>query len=191
MKLNLKQRIKNLRTPKEREGLVLSLEKDGNRYYTFPDPVAMPNIRHEQVFARINQVELGITKENLIGFVKTLEEAGSKGELGSVMMLVHYFKNLIEQPINVTPMLYLSMPLIILNDEPVDKVLGSYEDKKLELQKGDEEVRIFFLQCSISMLQQLQTGVISTEVWKEIMNPVRRRIEDQFLNLVTTGTANY
>jgi hypothetical protein len=185
------QRIKNLFTKKEREGLVLSLEKGGNRYYTFADPVAMPNIRHEQVFARIHQVELGITKPHLLAFVKTLEDAGSKGELGNVMMLNNYFKSLIEQPINVTPMLYLSLPLIILNDEPVDKVLDSYEAKKLELQKGDDEVRGFFLGISIITLKSWDQKIESTEVWKEIMNPLARKIEDQFLNLVTTGIVNY
>jgi hypothetical protein len=189
--MSITQRIKNIFTKREREGLVLSLEKDGNRYYTFADPVAMPNIRHEQVFARIHQVELGITKPHLLAFVKTLEDAGNKGDIGSMMMLNNYFKELINQPINVTPMLYLSMPLIILNDEPVDKVLESYEAKKLELQKGDDEVSGFFLALSINLLQQYQKGLESTAVWKEIMNPLSRKIEDQFLNLVTTGTANY
>lgn len=181
---NLYQRIIKGKDWNKRDGLVLSLVKDGNRFYTFSDAVAMPNIRHENVFARTEQVSLGVTPESQQAFVKTMKDAGVKGEIGNMMMLLNYYEQVINQPINLTPMLYLSNPVVVLNDEPIDEMKQSYQDEKMKLQQEDEQIRVFFLKRSLSILHNSQQDLTDTEIWTELMNPTARKIESQFLKLI-------
>ena len=191
MNLNIKQRLRNWRTPKDRDKLGLSLEHGGHRFYTFSEGVAVPNVRLENVFARMEQVSLGITKPHLKSFIKTMKDAGKTADIGQVMMLTDYFETVIEQPINLSPMLYLSTPLVLIDDEPVLNAPDKYEKKKLELQLQDDTIRGFFLQCSINILQEYQKDWTSTGVWEDLMNPKSISVltENSFLRAI--GIRNY
>ena len=193
MKLNISTRLNNLFSKKERFGLTLAFEKDGNRFYTFSSPVAPPPVRLESVLARLEMLKLGIRREEQLAFHKTIDEYCSLSATNDPLTALIKIKELndyamvvVDQEINLSPMLYLAAPLILLNNEKVKKVDERIEAKKIALANSDPEVMDFFLRQSEQILKAWKNDFEDMNFWQGIKNKGHRFYESQFLKKITS-----
>lgn len=192
LKNNIK-RVTKGKDWKHREGLVLSLEKGGNRFYTFADSVAPSGQRVEAVLDAVNRVGLGITKEDEQAFHKTMDQLLSF-ELGvdpstiliKAKQLNDYYGTIINQPFNVKPVLYMALPIVLINDEPLKAPTEKHTKQKIALFDNDSEIRDFFLRKAEYIWQTWGTDSGDLKFLEEVNKKSARWYEDQFLNMITS-----
>lgn len=180
----------------ERTNLTLH-EVDGYRLYTFPSSIAPPNTRNEIVMGRLQQISLGMQHEDQLAFNKTLKDTlmsmnseNWQAVQLELLQLQGYYEGVITQPINLTPMLYLAMPIILLEKEKILDDPNKYEKKKLSLIEKNAKVRDFFLKMAENMLTTYRHNLDNSEAWvMPKQTKAGRWYEKEFLKNI--GSSNY
>ena len=91
-----------------------------------------------------------------------------------------------QNPTHETPSIYTSSTIILLDDEPENKIISSYEEKKIELARSNQKVRNFFLTTTTEILKKYTSSPDLQEYWKTVNHKGLKSIENQFLHQVTT-----
>jgi hypothetical protein len=161
------------------------LEIDGNTFYSFKSLDMLPKLRKEAIIARhFEYTEMRIQHSRLLAFCETVEEFGNQGRFMDVQQLNGYFKNLLQKPITLYTMIYMASPMVVLNDEPIEKLSPEFEAKKTELALSIPDVESFFLKTTIvlipSISDSLQPG--QTRVY---LNQKDAIVENLFQELIS------
>ena len=136
--------------------LAKGITESGFSFYSYKDEAEIPQLRLEAYLHRTWEVqELGMRKADLLAFTDTEEQLGNQAEFMKVQQLNGYMKMLANLPCNLIPSIYVISPLIVLGDEPLERVDPIYDAKKLELAKENPKIESFFL----SRLLILQPGI--------------------------------
>ncbi len=171
---------------KNNDILIESVVKGENTFYSFKQLDSIPEIRLEAYLARHHEFkELGMVKADLRAFCLTVEEYGNQGRHMEVQQLNGYFKSLLDRPVTLYPTIYLASPLVILNDEPIKKILPEYESKKTELALKNSEVESFFLGIILSLEPNLTT--LLPFGGQQVYSSKRERIVEEMFHQAISG----
>jgi hypothetical protein len=178
-------------TAKDRssEGLKIAFEHKGNAFYEFEQLDNAPAVRIESFLSRSHEInDLGMKRSDLKAFCKTIKEYGNEGRFMDVQQLNGYFEYLLDQPHNAMPTVYVVSSLLLINDEPVDKMQAEFDYQKQELAKSDEELLTFFFRILDKYDKASQTSSDSgllLDFMKELPTRHQRQVEQIFLKSIT------
>jgi len=123
----------------------LIFDNGRHRFYTYKNPIQLPYKRTEAALTYSRYAQMCITNELLKSSLDALIIANNKGDKS---MVGHIANNLI---INEThygernSLLNLATVYCVLEGEPCEKYIQSWQDKKLKIWQDDEDCRDFFL----------------------------------------------
>lgn len=170
---------------KKPSGLKLKFEHAGHKFYCYEPIQQAPSGRIELMFARLNELQKGMTREHNIQYVEATKKLFWEKKCEEGYELSTYVENIIKNPMQNTPANYLSCTMVLIDDEPTNEINSNYEDLKLDLIKKHPEIRNFFLDYTDKILKRFSDSHDSQEFWKAINHPALKENEQAFLKLIT------
>jgi hypothetical protein len=175
--------------------VILQHEYAGHKFYVL-DPVKMPNIRRMNLFNEEYARDWGITKKDLQIFLgsilretefpkeATIQDLNAElsDKLKKVYSLTSLLHGIISQDVQIKPFVRSACMVIVVDDEPIDKIDPKYTDLKLQLCERYTELEAFFLQviCDILNLIKNSSNTSTQLDWYNLAN--QKRMEKRLYN---------
>jgi hypothetical protein len=115
-----------------------------HRFYTYKNPIQLPYKRTESALLFSRYAQLCVTPERLNEYIKAILQANNKGDKSMVGVLANHLLITDENFGERQSLLNLATVYTVLEGEPADKFVSSWQDKKKEIWATDEDCRDFF-----------------------------------------------
>jgi hypothetical protein len=126
------------------------------KYYCFKDPINRPPRRHANWILRLDELRMGMKRENLLEFVMAIKEVMAGGKQGIDLNKLYTLIGEIHARIEFAPyedqMYYLAAAEFFTLDETLDDFVFHEQEAKIEIWKHDKNPADFFLQKPLSEL---------------------------------------
>lgn len=179
---------------KTRNHLELVFKYRGHKFYSFKNVAQIPVQRTETVFYRLEEVKLGVTKADNLAFMDLMSQMVTTDYVGdqrSLIALIDYFDNLLKQDFNIKPIMHVGTAVVLIDDEPENKLTERHQYLKGELIKQSDKVRDFFLKQGMDLCLTFNKEWNPTEVWEIIQSNLQNPTEATFLKKVGSSINDY
>lgn len=116
-----------------------------HRFYTYKTPIQLPFKRTEMALLYSRYAQLCIIPERLNEYLKAIIHANNKGDRSLVGTLANHLLITDEHYGERQSLLNLATVYCVLEGEPADKFINSWQERKKEIWAQDEDCRDFFL----------------------------------------------
>lgn len=153
----------------------------GGHRFVVLDPITMPKIRQAAIFIGEYERDWGMTKNDLLAYddvmVKETEFptdwagkddliAQLTDKLKRLYQLADTRRLLIQEDFQYKPFLKAACHMILMDDEPADKIDNTYMQQKLALCQSNEDVQLFFLRVIRAFVQNTLPSFDITKMWE-------------------------
>lgn len=147
----------------------LWVDKSGEKIYTFADE-NLPNGRVLKTLQAMNDAQLSMTKERQQLYFEEMKKALNKNDYVRAGTLAELGNGTLNMFSTEKMLLDLACVFTVLDGEPEDKFLDSWQEKKKRLFEKDHEMRDFFLGFAYKKIQsstKLSIGSILSKIREE------------------------
>lgn len=116
-----------------------------HRFYTYKNPIQLPLKRTEACLLYSRYAQLCVTPERLNTMLTALIQANNKGDASRVGAIANNLLFADKAFGERKSLLGLATVYCVLEGEPAEKYINSWQDKKREIWEQDEDCRDFFL----------------------------------------------
>lgn len=160
--------INNLfkKKPKRKTGTSeIIYEANGIRLYGWPQMEMLPAKRYLAYILAANDGELGITRMDLLAYVKGISDSYEANLHTKVGWYIETLRFYLEEYPPEKIAFKMITPLIRLEGEPEEEILDEFEREKAKLYDNNLQVRAFFLSYGFDLLSM--SSVLSTDIEKK------------------------
>lgn len=167
-------------------GLV-SEKVGGKTWVYFSDPLKAPHSRILAYAQVMDEVQLGIQRKDLEGFVEIQRQAFNAGDFTKAAAYLEYMWSFIDLYAAEDNVIKLGCTFIMLKGEPVNKLEPRWIEKKTKLAQSSEEVRAFFLRLSLKQMPFYKKQRSDIDLTEYFRSPGVKEAAYIFLNLVRSN----
>lgn len=154
---------------------------DGVDFYVFRDPRLLPWPRNQVYSFSLSDYAERIAHADILEYTKAMRDALNNGELASASELNGYLESILLLDHYAKPHYTIAGASILLEDEPTNEIVRSFQDRKKELCESSDKIDSFFLSNGIILAGNTETQSDFTKVLTYLRNPMTQNLEKAFL----------
>lgn len=176
------------RKPNLEKYKIEAITVDGHKLKVFEEPLKMPYKRILQYFIAVDEVRLGIVREDMEAFKTAVRSEINRSNWSKVTGLFEHFFAFTDLYAVEKNLIKLGASFILIGKEdPIDPTEADYL-KKVAAIEGSEELKAFFLSRSYDSLNQLKKRKTDFDILEYLSHPTVKKAARSFFALIHSPT---
>ena len=160
------------------------VEVDGVKLWIFADPLRMPTKRVFQYFNGLDQVRLGVVRDDLEAFVASSRAQFNLGNFSAAAGLLEHLAAFLDLYAVERNLVALGSSFILLDGESLDNPSPKEYEAKLAAVQSSEDVRAFFLSKANGSLTSSDRRRSDFNILEYLNNPTVKKADLTFSTLI-------